>query len=254
MAIIEPSVLRARVSHCRQQPVVNQFTYGIDYLLLDEAAIEQGKGPRLFSFGQFNLVSLQPTDHGIKEYTNIKDVRRLAHESGVKGVDQILLLTHPRYWGYTFNPVSFWLIFDKSQQLLAVISEVHNTYGDRHAYLCTSANGNAISSDSWLIADKLFHVSPFFDIKGTYKFRFIIEDSRIGIWINYNDGNGGGLYTAIIGDRQPFTDRELVYALIRRPLGAAKTTLLIHWQALRLWCKGLRFRRRTDPPSQSVTR
>lgn len=254
MGLIESSVVRARVSHSRRQPVDNSFTYGIDYLLLDAKAIEQNQGPKLFSFGRPNLVSLRYSDHGVSSNFSLKYVRNLAIEAGISDANQVLLLTHPRYWGYTFNPVSFWFVFNKSDQLSAVLSEVHNTYGDRHAYFCTGIDRATIKGTSWLDINKEFHVSPFFDVEGKYRFRFQIEDMRLGVWINYDDGKGGGLYTSIIGNRLPFTDRELTQALLRRPFGAARTTALIHWQAFRLWRKGVGYRSRPEPPRHGITR
>ena len=253
MELIAPSVVSAHVSHARRVPVRNRFRYGIDYLLLDEAALMGQARPSLFSFGKPNLVSLQPSDHGVGARMGIEGVRRLAGEAGVGGVEHVLLLTHPRYWGYVFNPVSFWFLAGAAGNLRAVLAEVHNTFGDRHGYLCTARNGSDIAHDTWVVAAKRFHVSPFFDVAGEYRFRFFLNEARVGVWIVYHDGNGGGLNTAIVGTRRPFTDRELLRALLRRPLGAARTTALIHWQALRLWRKGVPHRRRPEPPMRSIT-
>lgn len=253
MGVTGPSVVRARVAHARRVPVVNRFVYGIDCLLLDEALLSGTRSSRLFSYGRPNLVSLHSSDHGIAECNGIEGVRRLARNAGVRGIETVLLLTHPRYWGYTFNPVSFWFLLGAAGTLRAVLAEVHNTFGDRHGYLCTGENGADIGRDRWTVADKHFHVSPFFDIGGEYRFRFLLDEARIAVRIVYDDGAGGGLDTAIAGIRRPFTDRELARALLRRPLGAARTTALIHWQALKLWRKGVPYRRRPQPPRQSIT-
>ena len=254
MGVTESSVVKARVSHIRRVPVDNRFVYGIDYLLLDEAQLAgTRKSTRLFSYGRPNLVSLQPRDHGIAECNGIEDVRRLAREEGIGGVDHVLLLTHPRYWGYTFNPVSFWFLVGAAGNLRAVLAEVHNTFGDRHGYLCRNDNGADIARDCWIVAAKRFHVSPFFDVAGEYRFRFLLDEANVAVRIVYDDGRGGGLDTAIAGTRRPFSDRELALALLRRPPGATRTTALIHWQALRLWWKGVPYRRRPQPPEKSVT-
>ncbi len=133
------------------------------------------------------------------------------------------------------------------------MAEVHNTFGDRHCYLCRAEDGGPIGAEDWIEADKRFHVSPFFDIEGSYRFRFVLESTHVGVWINYDDGKGGGLLTALVGSRRPLSDGELVRALVRRPLGAVKTTALIHWQALKLFMKGVRYRRRPEPPQEQVT-
>ncbi len=254
MELTKSSVVKARVSHSRHVPVENKFTYRIDYLLLDETALNNNGNPYLFSYGRPNFVSLHPRDHSLRGHSTIDEVRKLIHESDIEDIDQILLLTHPRYWGYTFNPVSFWFIFNSPGKLCGVLAEVHNTFGDRHIYLCTGQDRGEIERNSWTTVSKKFHVSPFFDVVGHYSFRFLIEDSRLAVWINYDDGKGGGLKTAIVGNRLPFTDRQIVLALLRRPFGAARTTVLIHWQALRLWLKGIRYHPRPEPPVKSFTK
>lgn len=253
MASLSPAVVRARVSHARSRPVANRFAYGADYVLLTEAELAGRGAARLFSYGRANLVSLHPADHGLGEAGGPAQVRRLAAARGVEGIAEVALLAHPRLWGYVFNPVSFWLMLGADGTLSAVLAEVHNTYGDRHAYLCRHADGAPIRAGDWLEAEKQFHVSPFFDVVGRYRFRFALEAGRIGVWIRYHDGAGGGLATALTGERRPFTDAELLRLLARGPLGAAKTTALIHWQALRLWLKGLRYRPRPAPPPESLT-
>lgn len=250
---LNPAVIRARVTHARTMPVRNSFAYGVDYVLLDENQLAGGPLPRLFSFGRRNLVSLRPEDHGFSGEGGAEWVRRLAVEAGIEGIARVALLTHPRYWGYVFNPVSFWFMTGASGDLKAVLAEVHNTFGDRHCYLCRTPDGTPIRPDAWVEAEKRFHVSPFFAVEGRYRFRFALEPRRIGVWIRYDDGRGGGLSTALTGECRPLTDRELLRALMSRPLGAAKTTALIHWQALKLFLKGVRYRTRPEPRPEKVT-
>lgn len=251
--MIGPSVVRARVSHARRVPVKNRFAYDIDCLLLDEAALAGKRHPRLFAFGRPNLVSLHRSDHGVAGCEGVEGVRSHARASGVDGVEHVLLLTHPRYWGFAFNPVSFWFLLGATGNLRAVLAEVHNTFGERHGYFCTGENGADIGPDCSIASAKRFHVSPFFDIAGEYRFRFRLDNTRVAAHIVYDDGAGGGLNTAIAGTRLPFTDRELLRALVRRPFGAARTVALIHYQALRLYIKGARYRKRPPLHGRSVT-
>ena len=253
MALIGSSVVKVRVCHARRVPVKNRFAYEMDYLLLDEAALGATPGPKLFSYGRTNVVSLHPSDHGITDRNGIEGVRRLAKEAGVEGADRVLLLTHPRYWGFTFNPVSFWFLVSRAGRLRAVLAEVHNTFGERHGYLCMMESGADIGPDRTTVSAKRFHVSPFFDIEGQDRFRFRLEEDRVAVRIVYDDGAGGGLTTSIAGDRRPFTDRELARALLRRPFGAARALALIHYQALRLYCKGARYRKRPRLPERHIT-
>lgn len=253
MAELSPAIIRGRVTHARHQPMANSFAYAADYVLLTEAELAGQGTPSLFSYGRRNLVSLHPADHGLAASAGPGWARQLAAERGIEGIARVSLLAHPRLWGYVFNPVSFWLMTDAWGDLRAVLAEVHNTYGDRHAYLVHHSDGRAIDPADWLELEKHMHVSPFFDVEGRYRFRFALGPERIGIWIRYDDGHGGGLTTALTGDRRPFSDAELLRTLARGPLGAAKTTALIHWQAVRLWLKGLRFRPRPAPPAEPLT-
>ena len=253
MGMSGSSIVRAKVSHVRRTPVENSFVYGIDCLLLDEAALRGERGPGLFSFGRPNLVSLYPSDHGVAGCAGVEGVRRRAREAGIGGIDRVFLLTHPRYWGYTFNPVSFWFLTGAAGNLRAVLPEVHNTFGDRHGYFCAGENGADIGRDSWIVKAKRFHVSPFFDVAGEYRFRFLLDEARVAVRIVYDDGAGGGLDTAIAGTFLPFTDLELARALFRRPFGAARTTALIHWQALRLWRKRVAYRQRPETQEKRIT-
>ena len=253
MALIGPSVVKARVSHVRRVPVTNRFAYDMDYLLLDEAALGATPGPRLFSYGRPNLVSLHPSDHGTGGRGGVEGVRELAQRRGIDGADHVLLLTHPRYWGFTFNPVSFWFLVSRMGRLRAVLAEVHNTFGERHGYFCTAEHGADIGPEGATVSAKRFHVSPFFDIEGEYRFNFRLEEDRVAVRVIYDDGAGGGLNTSIAGIRRPFTDRELARAVLRRPFGAARALALIHFQALRLYCKGVRYRKRPRPPERRIT-
>ena len=253
MVLTDPSVVRARVSHARRVPEVNRFSYSMNCLLLDEAALAGRATVRLFSYGRPNIVSLHPEDHGVAGCKGIDGVRDLARESGIDGVDHVLLLTQPRYWGYVFNPVSFWLMAGSAGNLRAVLAEVHNTWGDRHGYLCARDTGEDIDGDCWTMSPKRLHVSPFFDVAGEYRFRFRLLESRVSVRIRYDDGRGGGLETSITGERRPFTDREIARALLSLPFGAARTTAMIHWQALQLWRKGVPVLRRPNPPDGGIT-
>lgn len=253
MGVTDPSVIRARVSHARRVPEANRFSYTVNFLLLDEASLAGKATVKLFSCGKPNIVSLHPEDHGVAGCKGVEGVRALARERGIEGVERVLLLTQPRCWGYVFNPVSFWLMAGSAGNLRAVLAEVHNTWGDRHGYFCAQDAGEDIGGDCWTTTRKRLHVSPFFDVAGEYSFRFRLEESRVSVRIRYGDGRGGGLETAIAGERRPFTDREIAGALLSRPFGAARTTALIHWQALQLWRKGVPVRRRPNPPEGGIS-
>ncbi|ETX27094.1 DUF1365 domain-containing protein [Roseivivax isoporae] len=238
--------------HGRKGAVKNAFRYGIDYVLLDaEAPI---RGPRLFSRNGCNVAALRDRDHGGAPGQGAGPAwaRAVLAEHQVRAEGKLLLLAQPRILGHIFNPVSFWLAHDRDGALTAVIAEVTNTYGDRHSYLCSKGDGSAIGPEDDLHARKIFHVSPFQPVEGGYVFRFDIRPDHVGIRIDY-DRTEGGLVATLTGRRRPLTDAGLLRALLRRPFGSRRVLALIHWQALRLWWKGARFRTRPEPPAREVS-
>ena len=138
-------------------------------------------------------------------------------------------------------------------RVMFVIAEVTNTYHDRHSYLCYRADHGPITRSDTLQAQKIFHVSPFQPVEGGYRFRFDIRPDRIGIWIDYSTDKAG-LYATLTGTRRPLSDGAILAAGLRRPFGSRRVLGLIHWQALKLWWKGAKFRLRPAPPSEDVSR
>lgn len=238
--------------HGRKGDTQNAFRYSIDYVLLD--AEQDVRGPGLFSRGERNLTGVHDIDHGGAPGQGrgalwVHDVLR---EHQLPQADRILLLAQPRVLGHVFNPVSFWLCY-KGPDLVTVISEVTNTFGERHSYLCYHADLSPINPSDRLSATKIFYVSPFQPVEGGYVFRFDIREDRIGIWIDYTQGKGG-LIATLTGPRKPLTNRGILRAVLRRPFGSRRVLALIHWQAVKLWWKGVRYRVRGTPPEQEVTR
>lgn len=242
--------------HGRRGPVAHGFRYSVDYLLIEDMEA-QPAGPRLFSWNRFNLAGLREADHGGAPRAGrgaawVREV--LAAEGIVLPGLRIDLLTQPRILGHVFNPVSFWLLRDAAGLLRVVIAEVSNTFGDRHSYLVAHPDLAPIGPGDRLAARKVFHVSPFQEIAGAYAFRFDIDARRVGVWIDYTTPGGAGIFATLTGHRRKLTNAGIISACIRRPLGSRRVLALIHWQALKLWWKGARYRRRPEPPAKEVTR
>ncbi len=242
--------IRAETFHGRKGPVKNAFRYSVDYLLLDP---EASRGPALFARNRANLMSLQDSDHGGPpgHGRGVAWAREVLAAQGLPD-RHVLLLAQPRLLGHVFNPVSFWLALDKDGSLRAVIAEVTNTYGDRHSYLCRRPDKGPITREDTIRAEKILHVSPFQPVAGTYDFRFDIQPDRIGIWIDYTT-DGGGLYTNLIGPRLPLTNAGILASALRRPFGSRRVLALIHWQALKLWWKRVKFNARPTPPAKDIS-
>jgi len=243
--------IRAATFHGRKGPVPNAFRYSVDYLLLDP---DRATGPGLFARNRANLMAVHDADHGgppgrgrgAPWAREVLAAHGLAH-------DRLLLLAQPRLLGHVFNPVGFWLAHDHLGHLRAVIAEVTNTYGDRHAYLCHREDRAPITREDRITAQKILHVSPFQPVEGSYAFRFDIRPGRIGIWIDYSSATGG-LFTNLIGPRTPLTNRGILASALRRPFGSRRVLALIHWQALKLWYKRVRFHPRPLPPRKDISR
>lgn len=241
--------------HGRRGAVENAFRYSIDYIVLDPED-PAPDAPAMFSRNGRALASLDDRDHGgtPKAGRGALWVREVlaAHDLTSVTNGHLLLIAQPRLLGHVFNPVSFWLAHDDQGALRVVISEVSNTFGDRHSYLCHRADLAPITRHDVLEAQKIFHVSPFQPISGGYTFRFDIRPDRIGIFIDFATGNEG-LYATLTGSRRALTNRDILRALWRRPFGSRRVLGLIHWQALKLFFKGAGYRPRPEPPEREVS-
>ena len=240
--------------HSRKGDVQNAFRYSIDYVLLDAETLL--RVPSLFTRNGRGVTALNDTDHGgaPTKGRGPSWVREILGTYGVKGVARVELLAQPKVLGHVFNPVSFWLCRRQGDDaLIAVIAEVSNTFGDRHSYLVHHTDMRPIMASDRLTAQKFMHVSPFQPVEGGYEFRFDIREDRVGVWIDYSQGKGGVIAT-LTGKRTPLSNRAILGMLVRRPFGSRRVLGLIHWQALKLWCKKARFRSCPKAPSQDVSR
>lgn len=244
--------ITATTFHRRRGDTQNAFSYSVEYVLLD--AEDNAPGPLLFGRNRRNVAALNDRDHGGAPGagTGPRWVRSVLHDHGIELPGRIDLLAQPRVLGHVFNPVSFWLCHDKAGVLRAVIAEVTNTFGERHSYLCCDEDLRPISPDRPLAAQKVFHVSPFQDVAGDYLFSFDIRPDRIAIRIDLRAGDNG-LVATLTGQRRPLTNIGILSALVRRPFGSRRVLALIHWQALRLWRKGVVYRFRPEPPRTEVS-
>lgn len=226
--------------HGRLFPKKNGFKYKIYYLMLPLSKLD--KLP--IAYNRFAPMSFYDRDHGACDGSNLEDwARGILNEYGITEVDgKITLMCMPRIFGYVFNPVSFLLCHDKQGNIRAVLCEVHNTFGERHTYLCAHPDQRVITPDDILKGEKLFHVSPFLDREGHYKFRFDFEGSKSAVWIDYyTPDNQKQLVTSLIGKTVLMDKQSLRHAFWRYPLVTIKAITLIHWQAFRLVSKGIKY-------------
>lgn len=245
--------IQGHTFHGRKGKIENSFCYGVDYLLLDLQ--KNDRFPKLFSHNRFNIFSIYDSDHGgpPKNGVGLTWVQNILKTNDLPGQEKVLLLAQPRMFGFVFNPVSFWLCFDSKDNLRVVVAEVSNTFGQRHCYLCHRDDLAAITATDTINAEKVFHVSPFQPIEGTYHFNFDISNSQISVSIEYKREHGG-LFANLAGLRQPLSNRAILFAMLRRPFGSRRVLALIHWQAVKLWWRKATFRPCPEAPQNDVSR
>lgn len=242
---VKPEIFTGKVMHKRLFPNVNAFTYGIYYLCLPlEKMAQYGDDWRL-GISRPAVVGFHAQDHAgrCSDADLAVWAQQVLQSGGLNIPDaEFSLMAMPRILGYVFNPVSFWFCQDASGALRAVICEVNNTFGETHSYLCAHADGRAINGDEWMSAQKMFHVSPFLQREGRYEFRFDLQADKTGIWIDYYDAAGNKqLLTALTGRRMPLTRQSLRKAFWSYPLVTLRAIFLIHWQALKLVAKKIKY-------------
>jgi DUF1365 family protein len=176
----------------------------------------------------------------------------LLAEQGIEGADgEVWLHCYPRVLGFAFKPVSFWYCHRLDGTLRAIVVEVNNTFGERHCYLLDEPRLGVE-----LRADKVFHVSPFCPVEGTYRFRFMFnrDRTRTVACIDYDDAEGPLIQTSVSGKLQALSAQNSRQALSRYPLMTLAVVLRIHWQALKLFMKKVRFFSKPTPPTSFTTR
>ena len=246
---LAPAVMTTRVQHKRFAPKSNAFAYKLAYLCLPLGQIDSLSALPWFATNRRALMSFWNKDHGSRQGADLRDwASEVLHKSGVEDVDgEILLVTLPRLLGYVFNPVSFWLCHRQDGQLRAVIAEVNNTFGETHVYVCAHDDGSSVLKSDCFYAPKEFHVSPFFQRDGHYRFRFLADENQIRIHIDYFDEHGDPLLvTSIAGRCHTWSKTNLLKAWLTSPLMSLKAIALIHWQALKLLVKSARYQKKPE--------
>lgn len=248
----KPWLYPVSIFHAREGAAANAFRYPGLYLCFPLA--ERARlASRLFGFNRFNLFGYCDRDHG-----NGGDpeawVRQVLAEHGAQQVDgEILLMTMPRVLGFVFNPVSFWYCHDCRGGLRAVLCEVNNTFGERHCYIVQRPDQGVIDADTELHCAKVFHVSPFYGVAGSYRFRFPYAGAHRRVAIQYYHDDVLQLRTSIDGKALELSDRALISAFMRLGWSTVMVVLRIHWQALKLWLKGASFHSKPEPPQQEIS-
>ena len=228
------------VIHKRFKPKEHFFKYKVFslYLDLDEIAEVQKKIP-FFSYNKFNLISFYDKDHGERDGSSLKLwVKKKLNEVGIANeIKSVNLLCYPRIFGYVFNPLSIFFVFDKYSSLISIMYEVKNTFGEQHTYIFKTKDNNLIKNH----CDKKFHVSPFMDLNSTYNFKILKPGNKLSVIIDQRDSDGKLLFASQDGEKIELNTKNLLISYLKHPLMTFKVISAIHFEALRLWVKRIKF-------------
>jgi DUF1365 family protein len=241
------------VVHQRTRPRAHGLRYGIFMMLLDLDELPGlGRGLRLFGADRPGLFSFYQRDHGDGSNTGLRRwVEDLLVQAGIAADGgAIRVLCMPRILGHAFNPLSVFFCYRRDGGLSALLYEVSNTFGQRHAYLIP-VRGDAAP----IVQDcgKDFYVSPFMDMDLRYRFRVSPPADRVGIAIDASDTEGVVLAARFTGGYRKLTDAALLGMFLRMPLLGLMVLAGIHWEALLIWCKGVALRPLPPAPAKPVT-
>ena len=257
---LQPSLLRAETLHRRvKDPHAHAFRTRVDYLLLPMSGTQTYRLPWLLGWNQpARPFAFKDRDHGERENASGSAAAWARAQAAAFGLDfaqsaELWLVTQVRIFGFVFNPVCFWFFIEQGQ-LRAVIAEVSNTFGEQHAYLCFHDDQRVLEPQDVIEARKLFYVSPFQTVDGSYRFRFKLDAQRIRIQIQLKREAAPGFYADLVGDLVALTNRNLLGVVFRRPLGSWRVLALIHWHAFRLWRKRAPYVPRPRKPDHPVSR
>ncbi len=237
--IKESFIYNGDVIHKRFRPKEHFFKYKVFSLFIDLSELDEiEKKISFFSYNKINLISFFDKDHGDRDGSSLKvwvekNLNSLEIE---KSEIKIKLLCYPRILGYVFNPLSIFFVYNKNSSLIAILYEVKNTFGEQHTYVFkVDANEQLIKNN----CEKKFYVSPFMDLKSEYFFKILNPGNKLSVIIDQRDQAGKLLYASQDGIRSELSGKNLIFSYLKHPLMTFKIIAAIHFEALRLWIKGI---------------
>ena len=232
------------VIHKRFKPKVHFFKYKVFSILIDLSEIDLlDNSLKIFSYNKFNIVSFYDVDHGPRDGTSLKKwvIKNLIDNQIDTEEIKIKLLCYPRIFGYVFNPLSVFFIYNKKSELISILYEVKNTFGEQHTYIFkTKENDNFIKNT----CKKKFHVSPFIEMDCVYFFRLLKPGNKISVIIDQNDNEGKIFFASQEGKKAELNSQQLLKSYLKHPLMTFKIILAIHFEAFKLWTKGIKLIRK----------
>ena len=240
--MINSNIYNGTVIHKRFKPKEHFFKYSVFSLLIDLSELDYlDKQVRFFSYNKINLISFYDKDHGNRDGTSIIDwVKKNLNQNSISSENvKIKLLCYPRILGYVFNPLSVFYVYNNQDKLIAILYEVKNTFGEQHTYIFKINNNDKLLQHNCL---KKFHVSPFIEMNCKYFFRTLVPDKKMSVVIDQYDNNDDKLlYASQDGYIADLKSSELLKSYIKHPLMTFKIIIAIHFEAFKLWSKGIKF-------------
>lgn len=241
-----------RTTHVRFAPFERRFSYRLAQIRVDIDAMAQvAAGSRLLSYNRFNLFSFHDRDHGDRSGAPLRAWAEATFARAGVALDggRIDLQCFPRVLGFVFNPLSLYFGYGPDGALRGVIYEVNNTFGETHSYVARVGGGEVHDHQT----PKHFHVSPLMDVAGSYHFRISTPADSMRLTIE-NIVNGVRQHLATLVTRTtPLTDCWLLGVALTLPLSTFQVVAAIHWQALKIWLRGAKYRSKPAPPADSIT-
>lgn len=245
------------VIHRRFGPKTHALRYRMFMALLDLDELDAlDRDLRFFSRNRRNLFAFFDRDHLPKSAPQGTSLRAMVEghlsSAGLRpDGGSIRLLSLPRLLGYAFNPLSVYFCYDRAGTLVAILYEVNNTFKQRHTYVIPVASDAKGAIEQR--CGKVFYVSPFLDMDMAYDFRIVPPDARISVAVDGSQHGARIIAASFAGERFPLTDTTLLRALLGHPLLSFAVVAGIHWEALKLWLKGVKLRTRPAPPDHLAT-
>ncbi|MEL6966717.1 MAG: DUF1365 domain-containing protein [Pseudomonadota bacterium] len=243
------ALYRGDVVHKRVTPVEHKLRYRVFSMLLDVDTIDETAAKlNLFSVNRFNLFSLRQSDHGFRDHRTLSEfARTVARDCGA--ADQIVgtkVLFYPRILGFAFNPLTVYYGLNDAGGVVLAIYEVRNTFGEDLTYVLQAGAERAGTYTHRI--EKSFYVSPFNTVDGDYTFHITRPGEELTVGVALKDENGPVLRTHFKGSKHALTDKGLLKVFVAYPLMTLKIVAGIHWEALKLWKKGLRMKAKPKAP------
>ena len=247
------SIYNGHVIHKRFIPKKHFFKYKVFSLLIDLSELYQLENElTLFSYNKFNVLSFYDVDHGPRDGSSLVDwVKSNMTKNNIEteGI-AIKLLCYPRIWGYVFNPLSVFFVYDKNSNLVSILYEVKNTFNEQHTYIFKLQKSEELIEHS---CRKKFHVSPFIEMNCTYYFKIAKPDEKISVYIDLYTDENKLLVALQEGIKVNLNNKNLIKVFLSHPMMSFKIILAIHFEAFKLWIKGIKFVKKKFKTKNSIT-